>query len=120
MDFIKPSDYHTTFFKDSLIKQENIHELVNLHKFFLLAVKFPWLKPLIKKFIKLKPNWLFEQVFVLSFGWMQLRCFRRNPLQLLIMGLGNMKIFYGKKEHSDKRKSEGKVPGPAPEALSLS
>jgi radical SAM superfamily enzyme YgiQ (UPF0313 family) len=95
---IKPADYHTTFFMNSLLKQDNIQELVNLHKFFFVAVKFPWLKPLIRRLIKLPSNWLFEQVFVMSFGWMQLMCFRRNPWQLLLMGIGNFKVFYGKRK----------------------
>ena len=91
------SDYETTFFKGSLIKQKNINELVNLHKFFYVAVKCPWLKPVIKKAIKLPPNWLFEQIFIMSFGWMQFTCFNRSPWQLLRMGLGNLKVYYNKK-----------------------
>jgi anaerobic magnesium-protoporphyrin IX monomethyl ester cyclase len=94
---LKPADYHTTFFQGSLVKQDNIQQLVNLHKFFFVAVKFPWAKPLIRKLIDLPSNWLFEQVFIISYGWMQLVCFRRNPWQLLAMGLGNLKVFYGKK-----------------------
>ena len=114
LDPIKPADYHTTFFKGSLVKQQNIHQLVNLHKFFFVAVKFPWLKFLIRQLIKLPPNWFFEQVFVLSFGWMQLMCFRRNPLQLLAMGFGNLKVFYGKKK-SVKKGPDSKIDDPVPE-----
>jgi len=29
----------------------------------------------------------------LSFGWMQLSCFKRDPRQLFAMGLGNLKVF---------------------------
>ena len=90
---IKPSEYPTTFFQGSLILQDNINELVNLHKFFFIAVKFPWMNSCIKSLIKLPPNWLYEQIFILSYGWMQWRCFKRNPLQFL----GNFKIFYAKK-----------------------
>lgn len=97
---LKPADYHTTFFQGSLIKQDNIQQLINLHKFFLIGVKFPWAKRLIKRLIKLPPNWFFEQVFIVSYGWMQLMCFKRNPLQLLAMGLGNLKVFYGKKKQT--------------------
>ncbi len=98
LDTLKPAEYHTTFFKGSMLKQDNINELVNLHKFFFFAVKFPWLKPVIRQLIRLPSNWVFEQVFIISFGWMQLMCFRRNPIQLLLMGIGNMKVFYGKKK----------------------
>ncbi|MDZ4241498.1 MAG: radical SAM protein, partial [Candidatus Omnitrophota bacterium] len=102
---VNPADFNTTFFKDSVLKQKNIKQLVNLHKFFLVAVKFPWTKPLIKRLIKLPPNWFFEQVFILSYAWMALACFRRHPLQLMAMGIGNTKIFF-----EDKRKRKA---GPA-------
>lgn len=92
-DPVPASGYGTTYFRDSLLKQRDIRQLVNLHKFFFLAVKVPALRGLIKWCIRFPPNWLFEQIFVWSFGWMQLRCFQRNPWQLLVMGLGNMKVF---------------------------
>lgn len=93
----KPTDFSTTFFKGSVLKQDNIRELVNLHKFFFVVFKFPWTKPLVRRLIKLPPNWVFEQVFILSYAWMALTCFRRHPLQLMAMGIGNTKIFKGDK-----------------------
>ena len=93
---LKPSEYDTTYFKGSLLRQDNIRQLVNLHKLFYLAFKLPWLEKGFKKLIKLPPNRLFDYIFILSFGWLQLSCFRRNPLQLLAMGLGNLKVFYGR------------------------
>ncbi|MBZ0166161.1 MAG: hypothetical protein K8I00_05080, partial [Candidatus Omnitrophica bacterium] len=93
---LQPADYFSTFFKGSLLKQDNIDELVNLHKFYLLAIKCPWLKPLIRKLIKLPPNWFFEQIFIVSFAWTQLTCYRRSLRQLLAMGVGNLKVYYEK------------------------
>ncbi len=92
---VLPSDFNTTFFKGSILKQDNIDELVNLHKFFFWVLKFPWLRPLVKSLIRLPPNWFFEQIFILSYAWLALTCFRRHPLQLLAMGRGNTKIFFG-------------------------
>lgn len=92
---VEPSDFSSTFFKGSLLKQDNITQLVNLHKFFFVVFKFPWLKPLIKLLIHLPPNGFFEQVFILSYAWLALTCFRRHPFQLLAMGRGNAKIFFG-------------------------
>lgn len=94
---IKPADFNTTFFKGSILKQHNINQLVNLHKFFFAVFRFPWLKPIVKLLIQLPPNRFFEQIFILSYGWLALSCFRRHPLQLLAMGRGNMKIFFGDK-----------------------
>lgn len=95
------SEYETTFFKGSLIEQDNMDELVNLHKFFYLLVKIPGLKPVVKRLIKLPPNKAFEWIFILSFGWMQFTCFNRNPLQLIQMGFGNLKVFYGRKRNKN-------------------
>jgi radical SAM superfamily enzyme YgiQ (UPF0313 family) len=93
---VDPSSFQTTYFRGSMLHNKDIRQIVNLHKFFLLAVKFPILNPLIRWLIKMPPNWFFEQVFVLSYGWMQWKCFRRNFLQLMFMGLKNLKVFYGK------------------------
>lgn len=55
------------FFKSSIIKQENINELTNLHKFFILAVKFPWLLPIIKILIRIPSNKFFDFVFLATY-----------------------------------------------------
>lgn len=94
---IHPSDFNATMFRGSMLKQDNIDELTNLHKFFFLVFTFPWLKPIVKFLIRLPPNWFFDQVFILSYAWMALTCYRRHPLQLLAMAFGNMRIFYNDK-----------------------
>jgi len=94
---IKPEDFNATMFRGSMLKQGNIHELTNLHKFFFLVFTFPWLKPLVRFLIRLPSNWFFDQIFILSYAWMALTCYRRHPLQLLAMAFGNMRIFYNDK-----------------------
>ncbi|HRY86171.1 MAG TPA: radical SAM protein, partial [Candidatus Omnitrophota bacterium] len=94
---IPPAEFNTTFWKGSLLKQDNMDRLVNLHKFFFLVFKFPWLKPVVKFLIQLPPNWFFEQIFIFSYGWQALTSLHRHPLQLLAMALGNLKIFFNTK-----------------------
>jgi radical SAM superfamily enzyme YgiQ (UPF0313 family) len=94
---IDPSSFNSTFFKGSLLKQDNIDQLVNLHKFFFVVFKFQWLKPLVRWLIRLPPNGFFEQIFILSYAWLALTCFRRHPLQLWAMGRGNARIFFNDK-----------------------
>jgi radical SAM superfamily enzyme YgiQ (UPF0313 family) len=94
---IPPADFNATMFRGSMLEQKNIQQLVNLHKFFFLVFTFPWLKPLVKHLIRLPPNWFFDQIFILSYAWMALTCYRRHPLQLLAMAFGNMRIFYNDK-----------------------
>lgn len=62
-----PDDFAYTFFKGSPLKQKEIDELVNLHKFFYYMVRYPFVEPLVLKLIKLPPNPLFEMVFATSF-----------------------------------------------------
>ena len=94
---VRSEEFNTTFFRGSVLKQDNIAQLVNLHKFFFVVFKFPWLKPFVKLLIRLPPNWFFDQIFILSYAWLALACFRRHPLQLLTMGLGNTRIFFNDK-----------------------
>lgn len=87
------SEYYSTYFRSSLLRQANIKQLVNLHKLFYPAVKLYRMKGLFRILIKLPANFIFDLVFILSFGWMQISCFKRDPRQLFAMGLGNLKIF---------------------------
>lgn len=94
---LKSSDYHSSYFRSSLLRQKDIREVVNLHKVFVLAVKLPFLRPVFRAMIKWPPNVVFDIIFMLSFGWMQRACFKRSLRQLLIMAVGNMKVVYGRK-----------------------
>jgi radical SAM superfamily enzyme YgiQ (UPF0313 family) len=60
------SDINQSFFLDNTLKLPNKREIQNLQKFFQTAVQFPWLFPVIKRVIKLPPNFLFS----LWFGFM--------------------------------------------------
>ena len=56
-----------TFGLRSPLKFEDAREkrlTENLQKFFLLAVKFPWLKPLVRQLIKLPQNRLFDMIYM--------------------------------------------------------
>lgn len=59
--------FYPSFFLKNPIKQENIYQLWNLQKFFIVAVKFPFLLPLIKRLIKLAPNKFFDFIFTVSY-----------------------------------------------------
>lgn len=97
IDALKDSDYHSSYFRGSLLRQKDIGQVVNLHKIFVLAVKFPSLEPVFRAIIKWPPNVIFDIIFMLSFGWMQRLCFKRSLRQLLIMGIGNMRVVYGRR-----------------------
>lgn len=63
-------DRHMTeaqFHTSSPLKQKNIKELENLHKFAHLVVKFPALLPAVKALIKLPPNIIFVYIQRLTY-----------------------------------------------------
>ena len=63
----------TTFHDHSPMKQDNIRELENLHKLFLVALRFPRLEWFFRKIITVPPNKLFDAVFLATHGYMYLK-----------------------------------------------
>jgi radical SAM superfamily enzyme YgiQ (UPF0313 family) len=60
---------YSSFFKKSIIVSDHAGQLENLQKLFFYCVKFPFLKNAIKSIIRLKPNIVFELLFLVSYGW---------------------------------------------------
>ena len=72
-----------SYFTASVIDNPHIKQLENLQKFFHLAVRVPFLQPLIKRLIKLPPNIFFTLIFQACYGWQLLRRSHLNILQML-------------------------------------
>lgn len=51
----------------SLLEQEDIRELVNLHKFYYVIFYMPWLAPLVKLLVKLPNNILYNMLYKASY-----------------------------------------------------
>lgn len=56
----------------SVMKQKDINKLTNLQKFFHIAVKYPFLDPLIKNLIKLPVNNVFIWIGLIIHGYIQI------------------------------------------------
>jgi radical SAM superfamily enzyme YgiQ (UPF0313 family) len=82
-----------TYFKDSVIRQENIGQIVNLHKLFLLVIRFPWLKPLVRHLIKVPPNPLYEGIFLISMALQHAGATHRGFLRSVVVGVYNLGFF---------------------------
>jgi radical SAM superfamily enzyme YgiQ (UPF0313 family) len=85
-----------SFFKASVINSAHRKEMSNLQKLFFYAVKFPLLKRVIRPLIKIKPNILFDILFLASYGWI---CFRSEDYKIsevITKGLRNVFRFYFK------------------------
>jgi anaerobic magnesium-protoporphyrin IX monomethyl ester cyclase len=92
------ADFHPddlpTMFEESAIRLENKRPLENLHKLFYLAVKFPFLFPLVKSLIHWPPNPLFKLIFFFSFGHRSFTAFHAGILESLRLGLSLRKTVY--------------------------
>ena len=64
---LKPEEY-VMFNKGSLMSGDDVKKLENLERFFYLAVKLPFLDPLVKRLIGLPPNRFFKLIFDISSG----------------------------------------------------
>lgn len=95
---LSAADYDTTYFRGSPLKQANINELINFHKLHLLIYKLPRLDIFFRRLVKLPPNGLFELIFMISYAWLQMRCFRVSAWQIVLIGIRNLAIFKEKKE----------------------
>ncbi len=90
---IDPNDIQASYFTASVIDNSDIRQMENLQKFFHLAVRVPWLQPIIKKLIKLPPNFLFTLVFQICYGWQLLRRSHLNVLQMFRYWWTQQSIF---------------------------
>ena len=85
------------YLKRSVIKQDNIRQLVNLQKFFLIAVRLPWSFPLIKFLIKLPLTFIYEVIFSVLYLYNYVfRLYRMKTLEMIRFNLNllrSVKIF---------------------------
>jgi anaerobic magnesium-protoporphyrin IX monomethyl ester cyclase len=88
------NDFNTTYFKDSPVKTAEIRELVNLHKLFFYAFKFPRLEFLIRRLIKLPSNFIFEFLFMCSYAWLEVRFIKIRFRTIVRLGLMNLRNYY--------------------------
>jgi anaerobic magnesium-protoporphyrin IX monomethyl ester cyclase len=51
---------------NSILQQSDINTVMNIHKFHMVLIRFQFLSPFIKKLVRLKPNPIFNFIFVIS------------------------------------------------------
>lgn len=80
-----------SFFLSSQLELPHKRELQNLQKFFQTAVLWPWTFPMIKKLIKLPPNFLFRAWFGFVYFRVYIRSEKRNFWETFKFALKNYK-----------------------------
>lgn len=96
-DSSSPDDFAQSYFGLNQ-KMKIKKEILNLHKFFFYAVKFPKLDPIIKQLIKLPPNKFFDIIFLTGFAFVHIGSEKLNIISTLIFGFKSSLIFFFKKE----------------------
>jgi anaerobic magnesium-protoporphyrin IX monomethyl ester cyclase len=84
--------YLDTMNEGSLVKTDGINRIVNLSRFASLAIRYPFLMPLIKQLIKLPPNKIFKLAFELSSAPAMKSNLNLNWISLLRWGIYMRKI----------------------------
>lgn len=80
-----------SFFISSQLEMPHKKEIQNLQKFFQTAVLWPWTFPLIKKLIKIRPNFLFRAWFGLVYFYVYIKSEKRNFWETLKFAFLNYK-----------------------------
>jgi radical SAM superfamily enzyme YgiQ (UPF0313 family) len=82
-----------SYFTTSVLQNRQMRQLENLQKFFHLAVRLPFLQPLIRQLIKLPPNPIFQFIFQSCYAWQLMRRSRINFFKLIQYGLKSGRLF---------------------------
>lgn len=80
-----------SFFLSSQLDLPHKRELQNLQKFFQTAVLWPWTFPLIKRIIKLPPNFLFRAWFGIIYFFVYIKSEKRNFWETFKFAVKNYK-----------------------------
>jgi len=90
---LKDSPIREYFFKDSVLDLPDKEQLANLQKLFFWVVKFPFIKPLVKKLIKLPPNFMFNILFLTGYAYSYYKSERLKIGEMFIIGAKNISTF---------------------------
>lgn len=94
-----PDSIPNTVQRESLLKQKDIAKIVNLQRFFAITVRFPFIRPVVKRLVHLPNNILFDMVFLSSNAMLYFKnSFNLNFFQLIVFCLKNVKFYFVKKK----------------------
>tara|TARA_B100000315_G_scaffold74900_2_gene68625 strand:+ start:2427 stop:3914 length:1488 start_codon:yes stop_codon:yes gene_type:complete len=94
----------------SLVLSNDIDQIKNLSSFLILVIWFPFLFPLVKRLIKIKPNWLFNTIYDITFAityirvWSKCKMAKRPILFMATFLLKNLGYRFSSIVKSNKSK----------------
>jgi radical SAM superfamily enzyme YgiQ (UPF0313 family) len=95
--------YEPSFFQGSPLRLERKNDIINLHKLFFYAVRFPRLERLIRIAIRLQPNALYHFLFLVGHAWVYYFSELVSCRSLLPIGMMNLPRYFGRARTSALR-----------------
>ena len=86
--------FHPSFFRAAPCAGDDERELSNLHKLFWWAVKFPRLRPVIERWIKGRPNIVFDAAFLAGYAHNYYRGEKITLRELVAYAWLSLRRFY--------------------------
>ncbi len=83
-----------SYFQKSVLNRADIHLFENLHKLFYPAVRWPRIRPLLRRIIRISPNPLFHLAFLVSIGAQYARATNRSLRETLELGLRSLRNYF--------------------------
>ncbi|MBI5049223.1 MAG: B12-binding domain-containing radical SAM protein [Deltaproteobacteria bacterium] len=97
MPSLDVDSFDPTFFEGSMLNMKDINAIVNLQKFFYVAVRFPWTIPLIKKLAYWPFRKIYHFIFLVFFAYRYARSNRLGVRDILGFGFQSIGLYLKKK-----------------------
>ena len=88
--------FDPTFFEGSMLKMKDIDAIVNLQKFFYVAVRFPWTIPIIKRVVYWPFKRVYHFIFLIFFAYRYAKSNRLGVMDIFRFGLQSIGLYLKK------------------------
>ncbi|MBI5050231.1 MAG: B12-binding domain-containing radical SAM protein [Nitrospirae bacterium] len=85
--------FDPTFFEGSILAMKDIDAIVNLQKFFYVAVRFPWTIPLVKKLAYWPFRKIYHFIFLVFFAYRYAKSNRLGIIDILRFGFQSIGLY---------------------------
>lgn len=89
-EYVKQISFH----EGSMIEQKDADKMKNLHKFFYIMVKYPFTIPMIRRLINLKPNKLYNLIFLSTFSVRYAKAYEFSLLYVIKQNFNYLKDYF--------------------------
>lgn len=95
-ELLDPNTFQPSYFLDTPLLLKDKDTIINIQRLFNLCVRFPVLYPLVKRLIRLKPNWVFDLIFKIDYAFSVYQIDKMSLKDVLVLAFRS-KGFFGKR-----------------------